>query len=521
MALYYNKRREKAIVAELIMKLTGKGNDLNRIARVIVTSVSKYFARQSVSIFKLNKKKRSIQFIDQAETEAKYMIKKGYEQKIDDGVLGYVSKHRMVENIGDIQNDERFKGIYKSLLKGVTMRSELCIPIAFGGALWLLNVEDEQIGAFSEEEQLELTRVMNEVGSYLERTWLSRFLEASLESSSDAVLVTDSNHRIIQINPSAEAVLPIPETPEASDDLPAAWALRRIVPMDLRQIFVVPEEADKILAHGCAPISNINLKRRGGGSVPVVLTVVDLLEDFGHTIYIATDLTAQQRMKDIQGLENIYYELAAQTKTPLSLALGWLDRLKKKLSEPSLQNMVDTSVQQLRKLELTYNRIAMYAEGKSHLPFNPTLLDLAEVIDAVRSGLPNSEHDIIAWPRTHGETYIQGDLFQLRFCLETILSYLMRYTPIGECIDMSIEVGDEQVALTITGWLPKLTQCSTEMANAPQVAQTLVDLALGEHLIYQIIAMRHGGSFAVLPQKGDIVVFKIGLPLCEGGCHEY
>jgi len=251
-----------------------------------------------------------------------------------------------------------------------------------------------------------------------------------------------------------------------------------------------------------------------------VLTVVDLLEDFGHTIYIATDLTAQQRMKEIQSLESIYYELAAQTKTPLSLALGWLDRLKKQLSDPSLQNMVDTSMQQLKKLELTYNRIAMYAEGKNQLPFNPTLLDLAEVIDAVRSGMPDSEQDIITWPRTQGETYIQGDLFQLRFCLETILSYLLRFIPIDDRIDMNVEVGDEQVVLTITGWLPRPTSSGAEMADAPQVAQAVADLAFGEHLIHQIIVIRHSGSFTVLPQKSDIAVFKIGLPLCGGGCHE-
>lgn len=520
MALYYNKRREKTIVSELIMKLTGEGNNLNRIASVIVASISDYFKRQSVSIFKLNKKKGVIQFIDQAETEAKYKIKKGYEQKIEDGVLGYVCQHRTVENIGNIQNDERFKEIYKNPLQGVTMRSELCIPITFGGALWLVNIEDEQIGAFSDEEQKELTRVMNEVGSFLERTWLSRFLEASLESSSDAVLVTDSNNCVIQINPTAEAILQIPNAPVASSAPPAAGALLHIAPTGLREIFNVPEEADRIIAHGCGPISTIYLKRRGGGSVPVVLTIVDLQEDFGHTIYIATDLTAQQRMKEVQGLKKIYHELVMQTRTPLSLALGWLDRLQGRLSEPSLQDMVDTSVRQLKKLELTYNRIAMYAEGRNHMPFNPTLLDLAEVIDAIRSSLPTSEQESIDWPRTDSDTHIHGDLFQLHFSLETILSYLLRFTPEENHIDMNIEVGDGQVVLTITGWLPRSTPSGAEMAHSLQAAQTVADLAFGEHLIHQIIVTRHGGSFTMLPQESDIAVFKIGFPLCEGGCHE-
>jgi signal transduction histidine kinase len=351
---------------------------------------------------------------------------------------------------------------------------------------------------------------MNEVSSYLERTWLNRFLEASLESSSDVVLVTDSNNFIVQINPTANAILPIPHAQESSSAVSVTWALHHITPMDLREIFVVPEEAERIIAHGCAPISTINLKRRGGGSVPVVLTVVDLLEDFGHTIYIATDLTAQHRMEEIENLETIYHELAVQTKTPLSLALGWLDRLKEQLSEPSLQNMVETSLRQLKKLELTYNRITMYAEGKTHMQFNPTLLDLAEVIDAVRRDLPTSEQALITWPQTGVVTYIQGDLFQLRFCLETILSYLLRFTPKEDHIDLSIKVFDGQVVMTITGWLPRSTfSGDTEMTHALQAAQAIADLAFGEPLIHEIIDTLHGGKFTVLPQEGDITIFEI------------
>jgi hypothetical protein len=67
--------------------------------------------------------------------------------------------------------------------------------------------------------------------------------------------------------------------------------------VDLRELFVDADKADYVIAHNSAPIANVNPKRRGGGEIPVVLTVVDLLEDFGHIIYLATDLTAQQRMK--------------------------------------------------------------------------------------------------------------------------------------------------------------------------------------------------------------------------------
>lgn len=78
------------------------------------------------------------------------------------------------------------------------MKSELCIPIRFSGIFWLLNIEDKQINAFHQEEQNEICRVVQNVCEYLESNWLNRFLEASLEAGTDAILLSDIEGRIIK-----------------------------------------------------------------------------------------------------------------------------------------------------------------------------------------------------------------------------------------------------------------------------------------------------------------------------------
>jgi PAS domain S-box-containing protein len=523
MALYYINRRESSFTSDLILNLTTAGTQIDAIAHTLVESIATYFNRQSVSLFKVNRKRGTIRLIDQADTDAKYKIARGYQQGIDQGVLGYVSRHGSVENIGNVRQDQRFKDIYRDGVGTSHMASELCIPICFGGVTWLLNIEDEQIEAFSEEEQKELCRVLEEVRNYLEKTWLSRFLETSLKSSSDAVLVTDNNGRIIQVNPASAAMLPVqlPENRSLEEVMdPESSALVPIIPLAMREIFANPDEADKVVDANFKSVSAIRFKRRSGGTLPVHLTSVDLQADFGHTIYIASDLTAQQRLKEIENLEKVYHEIAIQTKTPLTLVMAWLDRLKTRLSHADLKDAVDKSLRQLKKLGVTYNRLALYAAEEEALPFNRTLIDLAEIVDAVKDELPLGEQAQIAWGSRNGKVLIQGDLFQLRFCFETILSYLLRFVPEDDRITLNVSTEKEDGVAEIIGWTPCPEQTFDETAHSRgQVAQAVADMAFGRRLVQNIIT-RHGGNFIVIDQPEALATFRLMLPLWKGGRHD-
>ena len=115
--------------------------------------------------------------------------------------------------------------------------------------MWLLNMEDGQIDAFSKEEEDELCRVMKEVENYLENTWLSRFLETSLKSASDAVLVTDSGGRIIQANLAAVNMLPLAIEQDQYHSM-AETSSALLVPIlltPLKELFADPVEGGKAL----------------------------------------------------------------------------------------------------------------------------------------------------------------------------------------------------------------------------------------------------------------------------------
>ena len=224
-------------------------------------------------------------------------------------------------------------------------------------------------------------------------------------------------------------------------------------------------------------------------------------------------------MKEIESLEKVYYEIAVQTQTPLSLAMGWIERLKTLISDSAILDTADKTLRQLRKLEITFNRMALYAAEREALPFNQTLLDVAEVIDAFKEDLPTSELSRIAWQYRKKETYIQGDLFQLRFCIETILSYLLRFLP--EDDQMTVRVRAEQgagvIEIACSSSQP-WSAATPSQQKKDRVAQAVADIAFGQRLIDQII-LRHGGTFTSPGNKSADTAYRLAVPLSEGGHH--
>jgi len=48
------------------------------------------------------------------------------------------------------------------------------------------------------------------------------------------------------------------------------------------------------------------------------------------TIVSAKDISGPQRLAELDYLDKLFYDIAAQTRVPLSLATAWLQRLKKR-----------------------------------------------------------------------------------------------------------------------------------------------------------------------------------------------
>jgi len=147
-----------------------------------------------------------------------------------------------------------------------------------------------------------------------------------------------------------------------------------------------------------------------------------------------------------------------------------------------MADTLDKALKQLSKVEMTYRRLALYDKQEGVLPYTEMLLSISEVVDYVLSEFPESERNRIAENRQEKLPYLRGDLFQLTFCLEAILSFLLRYLPLDEKIDFRVFSEEGWVIMKLSGFLPP-DRGPEEFAAQKALSETIMQMALGDEVI--------------------------------------
>ena len=168
------------------------------------------------------------------------------------------------------------------------------------------------------------------------------------------------------------------------------------------------------------------------------------LADQSGVVVSCRDLSSHQREEELQKLNQIFQELASQSKPPLALAFDWLRQLSEQLRQGNEGgekhvDLIDKIIRQLRKVELTYDRLAFYQSRKKAAPENVILLDARHLLDDILSEFPRSEAEQVSidWQASQG--LLKVDPAQISFALETTLSYLLRFLPQNETLKIHAE----------------------------------------------------------------------------------
>jgi len=497
MAIHYEEKKNLEFLLNLSKEISRAGQDMQQIARILVDSIATHYDWENVAIFNTRRMHGHFHLLSQHTTK-EFRIPEDFTQPIDKGILGYVYKTKKCVNIDNVEKEE-FRDIYESTMKKT--RSELCIPIESGELFWLLNIEDPRENAFSIDEELALIRLIEEVRVFLERSWLRTFLDKSLLSTSDAVWVADNQGIIYRTNPAARSLLNARE-----EDL---------VGCNLAEILRDPSLAEGLIKAERVPNVKIGLRSRDDRFVNVLLSKFRLQEYFKTNVYIAKDLSAQERLEELEYLGKMYYEIATQTQTPLTLIFGWLERLSRQTSDDNVKEVLDRTIRQLRKIELTYNRLSLYDKrriSEPAFPYNEVLCDIREIWNIVAEDLPQNELERIETNMRGDDQLLYGDLFQLSFCFETILSYLIRFLPENEKIHVHVATKQNTLETSISGTFPGLEPESDTYECRGKIAKTLVEMALGEEILVNFIE-KHKGTFSGAKWTGDRIEFLITIPL--------
>jgi K+-sensing histidine kinase KdpD len=272
----------------------------------------------------------------------------------------------------------------------------------------------------------------------------------------------------------------------------------------LRDYCKDPSTAEDLLTSGPFPSKKVTLVGKRGG-IDILLSASALPEELGGWIFIGKDLSLHKRVEELEFLGRMYYEVATQTKTPLSVAFSLLKSLKKDVSEPGEADLLEKALKQLNKVELTLDRLAIAERGTTALPYNEFLMDINELLEEVFKELPQSEVDKInLTPSPVPDILLRGDLVQLEFCLATIFSYLLRFAAEDKQISCLVNSDSHNLILEISGSYSPQERVFTRAAW---------DIALGQPILEQIFK-KHQGQLIPETRK-ESLIFTITLPKAQ------
>ncbi len=495
MTLHYEEIKHLNFTIELGKKLSS-ARDVRGIADVFVQEISKHYQWDIVSIYQVDEKRGEIRLLSQQER--KLLLNKEYTQRLDSGVLGYVYKNKKGVNIGDVRSDPKFKDIFLEVYPDTI--SELCLPIFTNyNVCWLLNVEDSRKNAFAEQEKEALEYSLSEVSRLLENSLRAQLLTEVLRSAQDAIISTDSTGKITKVNPAAEKLLGYTKEEMKGTSLSAYLKDREVATalLEFRQI-----SSDEL-----------KLLDKEGREINVLLSSASLPREVGGgKVYMANDLSLRKR---VERLETLYREIAIQIKTPLSLAFSWLRRLRKGETGKTAEVLNET-LKQLHKVDLTFDRLLLYDHDRRLIPYNTVLLDISYLIESIKKGMPSSEAAYISIESEQNLPSVLGDMHQISFCIETILSYLMRFVPEEGKINVKISRRDSRIVIVISGYEPEFKQTKSYIDDS-WIVRTSKEIALAKNVLKAFIEEDNKGRFCEPKRCGKEIEFRIELLAVEEG----
>jgi len=500
MALHYDEKQDLSFRLNLVKDIVNS-RSFKEIATTLVQQLANQYGWSHVSLFRVDVLNQLIVLEEQvAITDDAILLTENYTQPVNKGFLGHVIQTKQFLKIDDVLSPE-YKDLY---IKGSNKtRSELCYPIKTSedeDIKWILNLEDKYASAYSDEEVESLAAVLDEVAIVFKRLEQHHFYSACFTSTSDAVIMADSSLRIQSSNPAAAAIL-------------GFYNNESLVGKSLLSFTKDEQRVRELFT--AQSVSNLEIKmiRKDGQPIRVLISSTLLPNGHASHILLAKDITDVKRMEELVFMGKMSYEVASQTQSPLSLSMSWLKRLLDgKIPQEQFTETVEKSLKQLKKVQMGNDRLMMYDIDHSLVPKNIIQLNLSIEVTRALDEFPLREREKINFNQLDETPYIEGDPFQFRFIIESILSYLLRFVPEENTIDIKFDVRDGQVFLNFSGF--KVPQKTMRRHSDNFVARVQADLALGTPIINSF-CQNHGGTFSVNELDNNQILFTVTMPVSE------
>ncbi|MDB5818404.1 MAG: sensor hybrid histidine kinase [Rhizobacter sp.] len=496
MALHFEEEARLHACVDLIRELGARSLDVKSVAATLTERLAAHFGWDHVAVFQHDEDDHTFKLLSQSSSSGRKMDD-GVTLPNDSGIVAAAFARQAEINVPDIASSrQRVVAGEPSYIEGVSgMASELAMPIPGDTPRWVLNVESRLGLAFAEEEIDTLRLVTVEAGHILERSALLELRDAILHSINDAVIETDRRGTIRRANPAAERILASTQAKLSGQSLAAFIADAAI--------------GEAIASADSFSRREVEIRSSEGRSVWALLSGATLPENLGGKVFVASDLTYEREVQRIGALKDVFRNASLESRTPLSLAAGWLGQLA--TVEPTTASIVERVLKQMRKADLPLERLLRLATPDAAREALLAPIDLRMVVAEVLDDLPESDQQSISVAPSPRPAMVRASRAGLHFCFESALSFALRTRPQDRQIQVAVTMTATRAAISLVGeWAPDLGEDQESGIRQRWRRQTLTDLALAADEIDAILA-RASGRFR--SQLDERLMFEMELPL--------
>jgi PAS domain S-box-containing protein len=512
-ALHLEERSEREFRFELITELSTILSD-KQVFDTVVMRIAKHYGWSHVSMFTVDAERKRIVVSSQCGISPEYSLPRDYCQRADNGILGYAYQNDRDVNVGNVETDPEFKNVYMHSPLPFPILSEACLRISTeNGICALLNLEDRRENAFSSDDIDALREVLNEIAGVIERRRIDNLAVAALNATTSAVLVITNAGVISRVNPAAERLF--------------GNTQRNLIGKTIANFIEDPLVAEAI-TRSKRPKGEVTFQGRDGKPILALVDGVTLDNYFGQRMLIIRRSESHKASEELEVLSSLYAELSRQMNTPLSIvgtSLRTLEELARRgfwqraaalfgkatSLEKTLPGTVHQILRQLRKIELTYDKLLFFGDPEQARHFQLSTVFLPQFVFDVIRDLPTLESEKVKVIFKSSAQYMELDSQQIGFVLQTLVGYLLRFSPGSQGIEMEIFDIQGEVHITLSG--PYLQRAQKRMLGSADrlFAKSLDNFVTARKTLNQFMT-NHGGLLEDPVTEKNRIMFHLKLP---------
>jgi len=475
------ERAEALFVSDLVRKIA-EAKNLRELARTVVVGVAQFYGFENAAIFKVNALRGRFELLAQELGFAGgTRMLDSYTQPLEAGNLGEAYRSGEPILVRDTEDGSKaalqyFVPTSERPAKGQhnAMRSELCIPIQlFGRVLWIFNVEDRRVAAFSVKEQETLQGVFQQMKVMLECMFQRDILFQVLDMLPDGIALLGQNGIIVRSNQEANRLF----QRDKADGV------------DLRR-FVDAHDAEALLTAQQAAPSMTVIKGEAGQQTSVLVSKYTLPEEYDHVVLALHDLSKLKWKADFEGLKAALAETVGQVRVPISLMASYVQQFEQRVNDDKLRELPRKALRQLARVELTYDRVLASYNSQVLPPAQKVAFDMKAALGSILDELPKLERTSVSLTAAD-RAAVMADPYRVMFALNSMLAYLLRSRTPTARIAITVQPVDDTVEVAMTG---EVHEASPQGDLAALIEDTRTQIALGQDALERL-AKESGGSF--------------------------